>query len=65
MLFANQSEQSFRFIGWYRLNRRRPWRPVVQADTERDCLNKLLNKPPGDKLVLPAGSDPNRRERES
>jgi hypothetical protein len=62
MLFADQSEQLFGFIGWYRPNRRQPWRPVVQSDDERDCLSKLLNELPGDKLVLPAGRDPNQRE---
>lgn len=51
------------FVGWYRANRRQPWRLVVEADSEDAALDQLLNEPPGDKIVLPAGRDPN-RERE-
>lgn len=65
MLFANQAEELYRSIGWYRPNRRQPWRSVVPADDERDCLNKLLNELPGDKIVLAAGRDPNQEERKS
>lgn len=49
------------FVGWYRANRRQPWRAVVQADSEDAALGKLLDEPPGDKIVLPAGRDPNRK----
>jgi hypothetical protein len=49
------------WIGWYRLSRRQRWRPVVEADNEDAALDKLLNEPPGDKIVLPAGRNPNER----
>ena len=48
------------FVGWYRANGRQPWRPLVQADSENAAFNKLLNEPPSDNIVLPAGRDPNR-----
>jgi hypothetical protein len=51
--------QSGNFIGWYRPNRRELWRSVVEAHTEAIALDKLLREPPGDKIVLPAGRDPN------
>jgi hypothetical protein len=59
---GNEASIRAAFIGWYRANRRQAWRPVVQADNERDCLDKLLNELPGDKIVLPAGCDPNQRK---
>jgi len=46
------------FTGWIR-HRRQPWRPVVQANSEDAALALLLNEPPGDKILLPTGSDPN------
>ena len=59
MLPANQTERQLKFVGWYRAHRRQPWRPVVEADSESAALDKLLNELAGDKIVLPAGRDPN------
>jgi hypothetical protein len=50
------------FVGWYRAKRPQRWRPVVQADNEEAALDRLLSEPPGDKIVLPVGRDPNQRE---
>jgi hypothetical protein len=56
------STRTAAFVGWYRTNRRQPWRPVVEAGSEDAALDKLLREPPGGKIVLPAGRDPNQRE---
>lgn len=46
--------------GWHRPDKRSPWRAIVQGDTEADALGKLLDAVSGgDKVVLPAGVDPN------
>lgn len=53
------------WTGWYRGKRRQRWRLVIQTDSEGDALDKLLSLPPGDKIVLPAGRDPNEDRRRS
>jgi hypothetical protein len=60
---SDASTQTAAFVGWYRVNRRQSWRPVVQAGSEGAALDKLLAYLPGDKIVLPAGRDPNERKR--
>ncbi len=59
---SDDSTQTAAFVGWYRANCRQPWRPVVQAGSEGAALDQLLAYLPGDKIVLPAGRDPNERE---
>lgn len=52
------------FIGWYRRDRRSPWRAVVADNDESKCLNHLSDTVAGgDKVVLPRGENPNERER--
>lgn len=53
------------FTGWFRPTRRHPWQAVCEAEGFDACWALLIaHKTPGDglgveKVVLPAGSDPN------
>jgi hypothetical protein len=51
------------FVGWHRPGRgRKPWKAVARGETEAECFSRLLTAVAGgDKLVLPAGQDPNTR----
>jgi hypothetical protein len=52
------------WAGWYRESRRVKWRLVVRGDSEAEVLDALLlHTPPGDKLTLPSGRDPNKERR--
>ena len=56
------STTAARFVGWHRPTPRSPWQAIVTADSEADAFGKLLDTVPGgDKVVLPAGTDPNDR----
>jgi hypothetical protein len=49
------------FAGWHRKNKHQPWRRIVEAATEADCWDRLLNHalPSGEKCVVAADIDPN------
>jgi hypothetical protein len=54
-------ENPVRFVGWWRRDAASPWRPLVYNSDEDRAFNRLLDAAlGGDKLVLPAGQDPNR-----
>jgi hypothetical protein len=48
------------FVGWHRRDRLSNWCAVVTGDTEDAVYRQLLNMVQGgDKVILPAGQDPN------
>jgi len=48
------------FVGWHREDRRSPWRPIVEAESEDGAFRQLLDAARGgDKCILPRGIDPN------
>lgn len=49
-----------KFVGWARRSVRHKWEPRVTAADDTAALFRLLDAAPGwDKIVLPAGRDPN------
>jgi hypothetical protein len=50
------------YTAWWRENRRKPWRPIGEAETESAAWELAFARiRGGDKCVLQTGRDPNRR----
>ena len=49
-----------RYVGWHRNGPGFKWKAILGAETDTECLNKLLDFiRGGDKTVLPLGQNPN------
>ncbi len=47
------------WVGWYRKDPSEPWRRIAEAADRRTCWHLMAEPRGGDKVVLPAGEDPN------
>jgi hypothetical protein len=61
---STQATTGHAWTGWYRASARASWRAVVQASTDREAWDRLLNHPErGDRCVLPHGQHPDQGKR--
>lgn len=52
------------FTGWYRQTARDPWQALVQAASDREAWDKLLDRPErGDRCVTATGIHPDQGKR--
>lgn len=58
---VSPSKTATRFVGWWRPDESRPWKPMVYDADEARCFNRLLSRiEGGDKCIVKSGINPNR-----